>query len=243
MASTTGGTDWRQLGERLNAALRPLAPPIAIRFHFDDKAEAPHFDRAFPPANSAGRTGAVPAGCVFWIEAVRRTFFTVASDHANCNVGSFTHGFLDIAAAAKGDDVTAALAAGWIDEAAFAALPVVGKKPTAVTYGPLSEASRADAVLLRVNGVGLMMLKDAFPELAIEGKPQCHVIPLALRTGAPAASVGCALSRARTGMKAEELVCVLPGARLLELVEMLEAAVSLDRAMARYAGQDAQRFA
>jgi len=243
MASTIGGTDWRCLDERLSGALRPLAPPIAIRFHFEAEAEAAHFEATLPPANDAGRTGAVPAGCVFWIEAVRRTFFTVATDHANCNVGSYTHGFLDIAAAAKGDDVVAALAAGWIDEAAFAALPVIGKKPTAVTYGPLSDANGADAVLLRVNGLGLMMLKDAFPELAVEGKPQCHIIPLALKTGMPAASVGCALSRARTGMKAEELVCVLPAARLAELVEKLETAVSLDRAMARYAGQDAQRFA
>jgi uncharacterized protein (DUF169 family) len=125
---------------------------------------------------------------------------------------------------------------------AFGGLPTLGRMPSAVTYGPLSEATGADVVLMRISGLALMTVKDAFPGLAVEGKPQCHIIPLALKTGEPAASVGCALSRARTGMKAEELVCVLPGNRLAEIVEKLEAAVSLDREMARYAGKDAQRW-
>jgi uncharacterized protein (DUF169 family) len=176
------------------------------------------------------------------MEAARRSFSTVAGDHANCNVGSYTHGFLDIASASKGDDVAAALGAGWIDEAAFATLPALERKPTAVIYGPLSEADAADVVLIRINGLALMTLKDAFPNLAVEGKPQCHIIPLALELGAPVASVGCALSRARTGLKADELVCVLPGRELDKLVTRLEAAVSLDRTMARYAGQDAKRW-
>jgi len=234
--------DFPALSDRLSAALRPVAPPIAIQFHFDSPAEAVRFDGVYPAPNDAGRTGAVPAGCVFWIEAARRSFSTVASDHANCSVGSYTHGFLDLATAARGDDVAAALGAGWIDEAAFGRLPALGRTPLAVTYGPLREASGADVVLLRISGLALMTVKDAFPDLAIEGKPQCHIIPLALQAGAPIASVGCALSRARTAMRSEELVCVLPGKGLAGIVEKLEAAASLDRAMARYAGEDAQRW-
>src|SRR2546430_365820 len=36
--------------------------------------------------------GAVPAGCVFWREALKgRSFYTVPSDHYNCAVGAYTH--------------------------------------------------------------------------------------------------------------------------------------------------------
>ena len=44
-------------------------------------------------------------------------------------------------------------------------------------------------------------------------------------------------------MRSEEMTCVIPGRRLAEAVEKLEATVALDRAMARYASADAKRFA
>ena len=43
-------------------------------------------------------------------------------------------------------------------------------------------------------------------------------------------------------MKAEEMTCAIPGPRLHEVVEALEATVILDRSMATYASQDAKRF-
>ena len=57
-----------------------------------------------------------------------------------------------------------------------------------------------------------------------------------------AASVGCALSRARTGMRPEEMTCAIPGPKLLDAIHAVEAAVALDRAMAGYAAADARRF-
>ena len=60
--------------------------------------------------------------------------------------------------------------------------------------------------------------------------------------GAVAASVGCALSRARTGMPPEQMTCAIPGRRLADVVERLESAAALDRRMANYAGADARRF-
>ena len=44
-----------------------------------------------------------------------------------------------------------------------------------------------------------MTLRDTFPEMPIEGKPQCHIVAMAKEQGQVAASVGCALSRTRTG--------------------------------------------
>ena len=135
------------------------------------------------------------------------------------------------------------LEAGWVDEASIATLPHLARRPGHVVYGPLATLpADPDVVLLRISALALMTLKDAIPSLRIEGKPQCHIIAIAVETGAPAASVGCALSRARTGMKAEEMTCALPAARLSEIVADLEAAAELDRAMARYASADARRF-
>lgn len=172
------------------------------------------------------------------------TFSTTAPDHANCSVGSFTHGFLTLEEAAAKDDVAAVLESGWVDEASVTSLPRVSKRPETVVYGPLADCQSApDVVLLRINGLGLMTLKDAVPNLRIEGKPQCHIVAIAKEEGAVAASVGCALSRSRTGMAAEEMTCAIPGARLPEVVEALEAAAALDRAMATYASHDARRFA
>ena len=64
---------------------------------------------------------------------------------------------------------------------------------------------------MRVNGRQLMVLSDAIPGLRVEGKPQCHIVAIAKQDKVPAASVGCALSRARTGMTPDEMTCALPG--------------------------------
>lgn len=236
--------DWTSLNDRLVAALKPLAPPLAISFHGPGQTPpAARVEMSYPPPNEHGRTGQVPAGCVFWIHGATSTFATVAADHANCSVGSYTHGFITLEEAATKDDVGAVLEAGWVDQTAVMALPHVAERPESVVYGPLAERRTApDVVLLRINGLGLMTVMDAFPDMPIEGKPQCHIVAMAKDRNVVAASVGCALSRSRTGMRSEEMTCVIPGKRLPDVVETLEATAGLDQAMARYASADAKRF-
>ena len=65
-----------------------------------------------PSALPDGRTGRVPAGCVFWMKAAERTFSTVAEDHGNCSVGSVTHGFKTLDEVAGNSDVAALLDIG-----------------------------------------------------------------------------------------------------------------------------------
>ena len=237
-------TDFATLSTRLVAALKPVASPIAISFRGPGSAPvATRPEPNYPEPNDHGRTGQVPAGCVFWIQGTEKTFSTEAADHGNCSVGSYTHGFITLEEAATKDDVGAVLESGWVDEAAVQTLPHVADKPESVVYGPLDQTPVApDVVLLRINGLGLMTLKDAFPEMPVEGKPQCHIVAMAKEQQVIAASVGCALSRSRTGMRPEEMTCVIPGAKLEEAVNTLEATVGLDRAMASYASSDAKRF-
>lgn len=236
-------SDWAQLSNELTEALRLGTPPIAITFSESPPDGVDAFDTPMADPLPGGRTGRVSAGCVFWMHGTDRTFSTVAADHGNCSVGSLTHGFRTLDEVAGNDDVATLVESGWVTMDVVPQIPVVTERPGAVTYGPLTEtATSPDVVMLRVNGKQLMVISDALPELRIEGKPQCHIVAIAKEQGQPAASVGCALSRVRTGMPAAEMTCAIPGAMLGTLVERITTDAAADTAVARYAAQDAQRF-
>lgn len=237
-------SDFAALSTRLQAALGLQVPPIAITFAAATPGGVPAFDDPMPaPHEVDGRTGRVSAGCVFWMKSTDRTFSTVAEDHANCSVGSVTHGFKTINEVAANGDVAALLESGWVTMEMVPAIPVVQQKPAAVVYGPLTEATTPDVVLLRITGRQLMVLSDAFPGLRIEGKPQCHIIAAAKEQGEIVASVGCQLSRVRTGMSNAEMTIAIPAARLDEAVTALERTGAIDNTVARYAAADMVRFA
>ncbi|HEY2331726.1 MAG TPA: DUF169 domain-containing protein [Acidimicrobiales bacterium] len=236
--------DWAGLAGRLDATLHPTAPPVAITFSDEAPAGIPAFDDPMPAPSPDGRTGRVPAGCVFWMKSLDRTFTTEAADHANCSVGSLTHGFISMEEAATKGDVAALLDSGWVTMDMVPQIPLVSQKPGAVTYGPLTETPiDPDVVLLRLSARALMVLSDALPGLRIEGKPQCHIVAAAKEHGDVVASVGCALSRVRTGMPATDNTCAVPASRLSEVVEALERTAATDSIVAKYAAEDARRFA
>lgn len=235
--------DWRNLAERLSTALRPSAPPIAITFSTDPPGGVDRFDDPLPPPTPDGRTGRVSAGCVFWVKATDRTFTTVPEDHGNCSVGSLTHGLVALEQLEGRDDVQALVASHWVPPDALSSLPVVSGHPGAVTYGPLAETPiDPDLVLVRLTGRWLMTLFDAVRGLRVEGKPQCHILALAREHQQVVVSVGCILSRTRTGIPSTDVTCAIPAGRLTEVVESLERVGAADAAVATYAGEDARRF-
>ncbi len=236
--------DWSQVASDLTETLHLGAPPLAITFSDTPPAGVAPFDEAMPDPLADGRTGRVPAGCVFWMKGADRTFSTIAEDHGNCSVGSVTHGFKTLADVVDNSDVAALLDSGWVTIDAVPQIPVVREKPGAITYGPLAETPvDPDVVFLRVSGRQLMVLSDAIPELRIEGKPQCHIVALAKEEQVPAASVGCALSRVRTGMPPTEMTCALPASQLPDIVASIKRNADTDSIVARYATEDARRFA
>jgi uncharacterized protein (DUF169 family) len=87
-----------------------------------------------------------------------------------------------------------------------------------------------------------MTVSDAFPGLRIEGKPQCHIIAIAREQGEVAISVGCMLSRVRTGMPNTEMTCAIPGNRLAEVVQQIKTTAVIDGTVANYASEDTRRF-
>jgi len=236
--------DHRALADALTQALHLAVPPIGITFSAEAPAAVPAFDEPMSEAAADGRSGRVPAGCVFWVRAAERSFTTAPQDHGNCSVGRYTHGLASLDEVAGNGDVAALLESGWVDAEAVGRIPAVSTKAGAITYGPVSEAEALpDVVLLRVNGRQMMVLSDALPGLRIEGKPQCHIVALAKEHGEAAASVGCALSRARTGMRPDEMTFAVPGRRLGEVTAAVERTASVDTVVAKYAADDARRFA
>jgi uncharacterized protein (DUF169 family) len=235
--------DWKQLSDALEATLHLTTAPIGITFSESAPAGVPVFDGPMSEPAPDGRAGRVAAGCVFWTHAVDRAFTTAAEDHGNCSVGSFTHGLKTAEAAAAGDDVAALVGSGWAPETLLDVLPSVSGAPSHVTYQPLgSTPVDPEVVLVRLNAKQLMVLSDAVPGMAIEGKPQCHIIPMARESQRVAASVGCMLSRVRTGMPSTEMTAVIPAARLAEVVGALEETNRIDSVVASYAAADASRF-
>jgi uncharacterized protein (DUF169 family) len=235
--------DYKALASELSYILNLQTAPLAITFSQEAPGGVSEYDVAMPEPTADGRTGRVPAGCVFWIKAQDRTFTTTGDDHGNCSVGSVTHGLKTLEQVANNSDIASLVGAGWVTPEVFPQIPVVEGSPKYVTYGPLYETSvDPDVVFLRVNGKQAMVLSDAVPNISFQGKPQCHIIAIAKERNEVAISVGCMLSRVRTGMPNTEMTCAIPATRLHEVVEKLRGACSSDKAVASYASDDSKRF-
>ncbi|HKK14960.1 MAG TPA: DUF169 domain-containing protein, partial [Gammaproteobacteria bacterium] len=200
--------EYQSLAAELAELLGLQHAPLAITFSDRAPEGVAPFNEPMPPAGSDGRTGRVSAGCVFWMKGETDTFTTVAEDHANCSVGSLTHGFKSLDEVGENADVAALLESGWVRMEMVPQIPVVASRARHVTYGPLARIPvDPDVVFLRINAKQAMVLSDALPGLRFEGKPQCHIIPIAKEQGEVAVSVGCMLSRVRTGMPNTDMTC------------------------------------
>ena len=96
---------YAEQAQALSELLSLSNPPLAITFSNKPLANVPAFDEPMPDPTEDGRTGRVPAGCVFWIKAEQCAFTTTAEDHGNCSVGSVTHGFKTLEEVANKSDI------------------------------------------------------------------------------------------------------------------------------------------
>jgi uncharacterized protein (DUF169 family) len=235
--------NWKQLSSQLEKSLGLQHAPIAISFSQDAPAGVAAYEGDMPSPSGDGRTGKVPAGCVFWIKSEDRTFTTAPEDHYNCSVGSVTHGLKSLEEVMANEDVQGILEAEWVTPEEAMALPVVNERSNYVTYGPLAETpGDPDVILLRINAFQAMVMHDGYNDMPIAGKPQCHIIPMSKEDNQIAMSTGCMLSRVRTGMSPDEMTCTIPANRLEEVIAKLEARKAANSAVAAYANQDIRRF-
>lgn len=237
--------DYAAPGAELTELLRLAGPPVGIAFRQADATPGVSpVGLPYPAPTADSRTGAVSAPCVFWTLGAERVFSTVAADHGNCSVGLYTHGFATLAEVGSKADVAALVQSGWVGETDFPRIPAVRDKPATIVYGPLNALPvEPEVIFLRLNAKQAMVLDDALGGVRFEGKPQCHILAIAKDGQETAISVGCMLSRVRTGMANAEMSCAIPASKLGETVAALKRNAETERIVASYAADDAARFA
>ena len=133
--------------------------------------------------------------------------------------------------------------AGWVTPEMFPNIPTVQRGHNYVTYGPLADVRwQPDVVFIRLNAKQAMVMSDAVSDIVFQGKPQCHIVAIAKEQQRIAISVGCMLSRVRTGLPNSEMTCAIPADQLPQLLDQLKQACTADKAVAAYASDDAHRF-
>ena len=201
-------------------------PPVAIAF------------LAEPPANLRRWSGPPqPAGCAFWQKAhAGEAFYTVAADHFGCAVGAYTHA-IELPAersAQLGETIDLMVGTGYLKREEVPGIPRLAQSPAVVAYGPADRSGfPPDVVLLAANPSQTMLIYEAAlrsgagqPLANLLGRPSCGVLPLTLKSGEAAVSVGCAGNRLYAGLQESEMYVSIPGtkweafkARLVEIVD------------------------
>ena len=218
--------------DRLTAALELSVPPIAAAFPDVIPDGVPEFD------------GTVPAGCVFWEEAARRTFATSAGHHALCSIGIHTLHLAD-APASQPEELRTSLEVmiglDYVREAEVAAIPVLQREVKHAVYGPLSDfPADPEVVLLFANARQGLVLSEAVARVddglpPAMGRPACAAIPRAVNHGQAAVSLGCCGARAYLDALSDDVALwALPGRRLDRYCEQIAAFAGANRTLATF---------
>lgn len=201
--------DYEALSATLQAALKLRQPPVAVCL--TDAV----------PEGVPLHAGRAPAGCVFWQEAARGAFATVAADHELCAVGVYTHNLAQPSAAYEGE-LTSVLKvmAGmeYVREEDVARIPVMKRPVSHVVYAPLAQTPLPpDVVLVFADSRQALVLTEAIQQVepAVPpalGRPACAVVPQAVNSGRAALSLGCCGARAYLDVFGDDVgLWALPG--------------------------------
>ncbi|TLX95774.1 MAG: hypothetical protein E6K96_06850 [Thaumarchaeota archaeon] len=204
--------EYQEIGSELIDLLRLDNPPVAISF------------TDTPPQGAKKNRESVPSGCVFWIRGFKETLYTDQRDHANCNIGSFTHGFLAPEKVSLDACVDIALfdKTGYFPASEFGGVPRMSEAPNFVAYGPLHKITfEPDVVLMVCNPQQAMLVGEAASTARLMGAPTCAAIPMAYNDHQVGISLGCVTNRIRTGIKPSEMVVTVPREELAGFTEKL----------------------
>ena len=224
--------DRQQQAEQLIASLELSLPPIAIAFRDAVPDGVPEFD------------GSVPAGCVFWQEAAKRTFATSAKHHALCSIGIHTLN-LSQAPASQPEELRTTLEAmtglDYVREEEVAAIPVVRRAVKHALYGPLADfPADPEVVLLFADARQGLVLSEAVGRVdggvpPAMGRPACAVVPQTLNHGLATMSLGCCGARAYLDALSDDTALwALPGGRLDQYCDQIVAFANANRTLAMF---------
>ena len=193
--------------------------PVAIKF----QDAAPE---GVPRINVAALSG-----CTYWKSAAEgHTFFTEASDHYGCPIGSYTHGIDMPEATAKELEglVGTMVQLEYINMAEVPGIPRRGETFGVAIYAPLTAAAFApDVVLVSGNAKQTMLLAEAAHLAGLDcdssmvGRPTCAAIPAVMQSGRTATNLGCIGNRVYTELPDDELYFAIAGSQLEAIVDKL----------------------
>ena len=217
---------------RMADLLELQTQPVAIAFRDAAPEGVPRIDEA------------APAGCTYWKYAAEgRTFYTEASDHYGCPVGSHTHGIELPEETAKELEglVGTMVELEYLRMEEVDAIPRREEPFGVAVYSPLADATfEPDVVLVSGNAKQMMLLVEAAhaaglsSDAALVGRPTCAAIPAVLKSGQAAANLGCIGNRVYTELGDDGLYFAIPGPRLGSVVEKLSTMVNANRELEEF---------
>jgi uncharacterized protein (DUF169 family) len=224
-------SDYRRLEQQLASDLGLTRRPVAVSFRGD------------PPAGVTAFVGVQPSGCSFWkLASDGRTFYTVAADHYNCPIGSYTHNISPPAERAGELEETLGFMAnvGYIRMEEVPSIPRLAATPGVVVYAPLGDAPIDPDVVLVWGPPGrVMLLQEAAmragvaAQLTTLARPTCMVLPAALAHGV-VASTGCIGNRVYTGLDDADLYVAIPGKDIGRVADETRVIRAANDALAEY---------
>lgn len=221
-----------ELAGRLSDLLALDHPPVALTF----------VEQA--PDDVPAATAVVPSSCSFWRAAEKDVFYATAEQHFNCPVGAMVMGFKlpDAVNEQLGGLVQSMCDASYLSMEEAAKIPGIGKQSSGIVYGPLSGIPvDPDLILLWLTPAQAMIFNEAVGSaswaaepMTVSGRPGCAALPLALNNAQPRASLGCTGMRVFTEIPADQLLGVVPGSQLGEVVAALDTIVEANKKMREF---------
>jgi uncharacterized protein (DUF169 family) len=224
--------DYAKISARLVESLGLGRSPVALKFGIER------------PPGVALPSAAVQSPCGFWRQAEGKVFYASAVDHFNCPVGSMVMGFQLPPEVSQelGDLVKFMCGECYIADDEAAKIPRVSQQGPGVLYGDLALfPEEPDVVVMWLIPHQAMIFNEAVGDvnwagelMQISGRPGCAAIPRAMERGKPGLSLGCAGTRAFSGIGDDELLAIVPGRQLEAFVAALERTVNVNEAVMSY---------
>jgi uncharacterized protein (DUF169 family) len=205
--------------EQLKDLLGLKWPPISITFMKDAPTGIPRIDVA------------APSGCSYWkLAAEGQVFYTEASDHYGCPIGSYTHGVDLPPAQAKELEgmIETMVGLNYLKMEEVRSIPRREEAFGVAIYAPLADAPfPPDVVIVRGNPKQMMLLAEAANAAGlagsngIMGRPTCAMIPAVMNTWQAAMSLGCIGNRVYNELGDDEMYVAIAGANVSNAAEKL----------------------
>jgi uncharacterized protein (DUF169 family) len=223
--------NYREIENALAEALGPGRRPVAVAY------------REQPPEGVEAFVGVQPSGCSFWkLAADGRTFYTVAADHYNCPIGSYTHNVpLPTDREAELTQTLGLMGeVGYIRMEEIPSVFRLKKTPGVAVYSPLSDTPvDPDVVLFCGRPARVMLLIEAavragvYSALPLLARPTCMALPASIESGV-LASAGCIGNRVYTSIGEDELYAAVPGSALGKLAAEMPTIASANARLSDY---------